>query len=265
MSDRKRSGTAPGKQKGHAKNRTLRQAEETAFSPAAEPKPARKNGKKPEKTAPSPRLTGKKVVWKGGTLLSPLPCVIVTCRDGDTVDAVTVGWTGILCSQPPMTYISLRPERFSHDMVEKTGEFVINVMPAASVRQVDLCGVKSGRDCDKIALCDFHLLPGSAVSVPILREAILSLECRVTQKQALGSHDLFMAEIAAVRADEGILDGDGKLCPEKAGLLAYSHGTYHALGKQIGTFGFSVRKKRTGTRKDPRKKDKKKTKEGTEQ
>ena len=189
-------------------------------------------------------LTGKKAIWKGGTLLSPVPAVIVTCSEGEQVNAVTVAWTGIVCSQPPMTYISLRPERHSYGMIRRTGEFVINLPAANTVRELDLCGVKSGRDQNKIDLCGFHLQPGAEVSVPLLAEAPLALECKVTQVLELGSHDLFLAQIVAVRPDESLIDGAGRLCVEKAGLVAYAHGTYYSLGKPLGTFGFSVRKKR---------------------
>ena len=201
-------------------------------------------------------LSGKKVTWGGSALLSPVPAVLVTCADGETVDAVTVAWTGTVCSHPPMTYISLRPERFSYGIIRKTGRFVINLPSRRIVRQLDLCGVKSGRDTDKIAACGFHLQPGEG-NVPLLAEAPLSLECRVSQVLELGSHHLFLAQITAVHADEALIDNDGKLRMDKAQLLAYAHGTYYALGKELGTFGFSVRKKK----RKPQKKNGKKEKE----
>ncbi|MBO5247867.1 MAG: flavin reductase family protein [Clostridia bacterium] len=192
-------------------------------------------------------LTGKKRALKGSVQLSPVPAVLVTCADGDVIDVVTVAWTGIVCTHPPMTYISLRPERYSYGIIEKTGEFVINLPPASLVRELDLCGMKSGRNLDKIDACGLTLDPAVEVLSPLLREAPLSLECKVKQKLSLGSHDMFLAEIVSVDADEALFNTEGRLCMEKAGLIAYAHGAYYTLGKKLGLFGFSTKKKKKRT------------------
>ena len=163
---------------------------------------------------------------------------------------LTVAWTGMLQSQPPKTYISVRPERYSHHLIQESGQFAINLPTEALVRSVDWCGVKSGRDVDKFAACGLHSAPGSVLTdCPILEESPVNLECKVTQVIPLGSHDLFLAEVAACDVDESLLDESGKLCLEKAKLIVYSHGDYLALGKKLGTFGYSVRKKKPVRRK----------------
>lgn len=184
-----------------------------------------------------------KVFWKGSTQLSPVPAVLVTCKSGDTVNVFTVAWTGIVCSQPPKTYISVRPERFSYGLIAESGEFVLNLTTVEMCRAVDFCGVRSGRDVDKFAACSLETEPAETVAAPLLKDSPVSLECRVTDRISLGSHEMFLADIVAVRAEESLLDKTGKLCLEKASLLAYSHGSYHALGKRLGGFGDSVRKK----------------------
>ena len=181
---------------------------------------------------------------KGSTLLSPVPAVLVTCADGETCDVLTVGWTGIVCTHPPMTYISLRPERYSYEIIKRTGEFVINLPPSTMVKEVDLCGMRSGRDLDKFAACSFTCQPANCVGAPVLKEAPLALECRVKEILPLGSHHMFLAEILSVDADEALINTEGRLCMEKAGLLAYAHGAYYTLGKRIGLFGFSTKKKK---------------------
>ena len=184
-----------------------------------------------------------KVLWKGSTQLSPVPAVLVTCRSGDTVNVFTVAWTGIVCSQPPKTYISVRPERFSYGLIAESGEFVLNLTTEKMLRAVDFCGVRSGRDVDKFAACSLETEPAETVAAPLLRDSPVSLECRVTDRIVLGSHEMFLADIVAVRAEDSLLDDAGKLCMERADLLAYSHGSYHALGKRLGGFGDSVRRK----------------------
>lgn len=185
-----------------------------------------------------------KIVWKGSTLLAPVPAALVTCGTVDTPNVLTIAWTGIVNSNPPMTYISVRPERYSHDIIKESGEFVINLTTGSMIRSVDFCGVRSGRDIDKLAQCKLTVEEASAVKAPVLTQSPLSLECRVTEVKPLGSHDMFLAEIVAVDVDERIVDADGKLHLEQCGLAAYSHGEYFALGKKIGSFGFSVKKKR---------------------
>lgn len=200
--------------------------------------------KKPLPGAPAKALTGKKRFMKGSVQLAPVPAVLVSCADGETCDLVTVGWTGITCTHPPMTYISLRPERYSYGIIKKTGEFVMNLMPSTLVKELDLCGMKSGRDLDKLAACGLTPLPANRVKAPLLKEAPLCLECKVTQVIPLGSHHMFLAEILSVDADEALFNTEGRLCMEKAGLFAYAHGAYFALGKNLGLFGFSTKKKK---------------------
>ena len=200
--------------------------------------------KKPAPGAPTKELTGKKRAMKGSVQLAPVPAVLVSCDDGERRDLVTVGWTGIVCTHPPMTYISLRPERYSHGIIEQSGEFVINMLPSTLVKELDLCGMKSGRNLDKFEACRLTPVPATQVSAPLLKEAPLCLECKVTQKIPLGSHDMFLAEILSVDADEALFNTEGRLCVEKAGLFAYAHGAYFPLGKPLGLFGFSTKKKK---------------------
>ncbi|MBO5163286.1 MAG: flavin reductase family protein [Ruminococcus sp.] len=185
-----------------------------------------------------------KQFWKGSALLAPVPATLVTCGTTEKPNVLTIGWTGIVCTRPPMTYISVRPERFSHDIIKKSGEFVINLTASSMVREVDLCGVKSGRDIDKFAACGFHAVPAVKVAAPLIEECPVSLECKVTESRLLGSHTMFLAEIIGVDADEKYIDSKGKLNLQQCGLAAYAHGEYFALGRKLGDFGFSVRKKK---------------------
>ena len=190
-----------------------------------------------------------KIQWKGSALLAPVPAALVSCGTVEQPNALAIAWPGIICSNPPMTYISVRPERYSHDIIKKSGEFVINLTAGPMTRATDFCGVRSGREMDKLTAAGLAVEPAGAVSAPLIAESPLSLECRVTQILPLGSHDMFLAEIVAVDVEEKLLDKDGKLHLEQAGLVAYSHGEYFALGKKVGSFGFSVRKKRPKKRK----------------
>ncbi|MBR2284543.1 MAG: flavin reductase family protein [Ruminococcus sp.] len=185
-----------------------------------------------------------KQFWKGSSLLAPVPAALVTCGTAESPNILTIGWTGIVCTRPAMTYISVRPERFSHDIIMSSGEFAINLSTPDMVRQTDLCGVKSGRDVNKAELCGFHLVPASQIAVPIIDESPVSLECRVTESKPLGTHTMFLAEIVAVAADERYIDSSGRLSLSQCGLIAYAHGEYFALGKKLGSFGYSVRKKK---------------------
>ena len=186
-----------------------------------------------------------KVFWKPGTLLCPVPVVLVTCGTMKDANAVTVAWTGIVNSDPAMTYISLRPSRFSHEIISKTGEFVINLVSEGLLRKVDSCGVYTGKKVNKIKTFSLGLEAGQTVAAPVLKDSPLSLECRVAEVKPLGSHDMFLAEIVSVDVDERFVDGNGKLDLRQAGLVAYSHGDYLKLGKKLGSFGYSVKKKRT--------------------
>ena len=189
--------------------------------------------------------------WKPGNMLNPVPAVMVSVADeAHRPNIITVAWAGTICTNPPMVSISVRPSRYSYDIIEKTGEFVINLTTEKLARACDYCGVVSGRDVDKFVACGLHSAPGSVLTdCPILEESPVNLECKVTQVIPLGSHDLFLAEVAACDVDESLLDENGKLCLEKAKLIVYSHGDYLALGKKLGTFGYSVRKKKPVRRK----------------
>lgn len=193
-----------------------------------------------------------KQTWKGSTLLNPEPPVLVSCGSMEAANLITIGWAGTICTQPSMVSISVRPERYSYQLIKDSGEFVINLPTRKLVRAVDWCGVKSGRDYDKFAEMKLTPLPASTVSCPILAESPVNLECQVTQVIPLGSHDLFLAKVTAVDVDEALLDEKGKLCLERADLIVYSHGEYFALGKQLGTFGYSVRKKAAPQRRKKR-------------
>lgn len=196
-----------------------------------------------------------KQFWKGSALLAPVPAVLVSCGTAEKPNILTIGWTGIVCTRPAMTYISVRPERFSHDIIKENGEFVINLTTAAMVRETDFCGVKSGRDTNKAEVCGFHFTPAEKVSAPLIEECPVSLECRVTEEKLLGSHTMFLAEIVGVDVDEKYIDGSGRLDLQKCGLAAYAHGEYFALGEKIGSFGFSVRKKKKHRKKKIKKAD----------
>lgn len=187
-----------------------------------------------------------KITWKGGTLLAPLPPALITCGTLEKPNVLTVAWTGILATNPPKTYISVRPTRYSHQLIKESGEFVINLTTAPIIRAADTCGVRSGREVDKFALTGLTPEPATQVACPTIAQSPISLECRVTQVVELGSHDMFMADIVAVNVDPQYLDKDGKLHLERSSLAAFSHGSYYSLGKKIGSLGFSVRRRRAG-------------------
>ncbi len=185
-----------------------------------------------------------KLIWKGSALLGPVPPALVTCGTMEKPNVLTVAWTGIVCTHPAMTYISVRPSRYSYHMLQETGEFVINLPTSAMGKITDFCGMKSGEKVNKIQKCGLTLADASQVSAPILADCPVSLECRITSAQELGSHTMFLAEILAVQVEERFVDSKGKLNLQQAGLLAYAHGEYFALGRKCGDFGFSVRKKK---------------------
>ena len=195
-----------------------------------------------------------KLQWKPGTLLAPAPPALVSCGTMEEHNVLTAAWTGIANSEPPMTYVSIRPQRHSHSIILEKGEFVINLPTEAIVKATDLCGVKSGRDVDKFALAGLTAEPSNLVAAPGIAECPISLECKVREVTHLGSHDMFLADIVAVDVDPKYVDEKGALHMEKAGLLAYAHGAYFGLGKQLGTFGFSVRKKPLKKSRKPAKK-----------
>ena len=179
-------------------------------------------------------------------MINPLPAVLVTC--GDTPEKwnmITVAWTGTICTDPAMCYISVRPERASYPVIERTMEFTINLTTEDMARATDWAGVRSGRDYDKWKETGLTPIPGEKVKSPTIEESPLSIECRVKRIERLGSHSMFIAEVLGVRADSRFIDKEtGKFDLEKAGLIAYSHGAYHKLGPAIGKFGFSVQKRK---------------------
>lgn len=185
-----------------------------------------------------------KVTWNGSTLLGPIPPVLVSCGSLEHPNLLTIAWAGIVNTIPPKTYISVRPERYSYGLIRESGEFVLNLPTAKLVRAVDYCGVKSGKEVDKWKEMQLTAVPASRVSCPLLAESPLSLECRVTDVIPMGTHEMFLADIVATDVEECLLDEKGALHLERAGLLAFAHGTYYALGDRLGTFGYSVRKKK---------------------
>ncbi|MEA4832452.1 MAG: flavin reductase family protein [Oscillospiraceae bacterium] len=184
-----------------------------------------------------------KAVWSPATILAPVPVVFVGCGTLEHPNVLTVAWTGIVNSNPAMTYVSIRPQRYSHNIIESTGEFTINLATSSMCRALDSCGVYTGAKADKFRLFGLNPEKGAKVAAPLIKQSPISLECRVTKIIPLGTHDMFLAEIAAVDVDETLIDENGKLCMSKAKLVAYSHGDYLELGRKIGSFGFSVKKK----------------------
>ena len=188
-----------------------------------------------------------KQTWKPGNMLYPLPAVMVSAADkAGSANILTVAWTGTICTDPAMLYISVRPERYSYGMIRETGEFVVNLTTEELAKATDWCGVKSGRDVDKWK--EMGLTKGKASTLsyaPVILESPVNIECKVTEVKELGSHHMFLAEVKAVQVDESYMNENGKFELNKTGLLAYSHGEYLGLGKKIGTFGYSVRKKKT--------------------
>lgn len=182
-------------------------------------------------------------IWRPGNMLYPVPAVLVSVADqaGNT-NIITVAWTGTVCSDPAMLYISVRPERHSYHMIRETGEFVVNLTTKALLKATDYCGVRSGRDVDKWK--EMKLTPGKAqqVCAPIIEESPVNLECRVTEVKELGSHHMFLAEVVSVDVDASLLNEKGKFELNRSGLITYSHGEYLETGRCLGTFGYSVRK-----------------------
>ena len=182
--------------------------------------------------------------WKGGALLAPVPVALVTCADGEKQNVFTVAWTGIVCTSPPKTYISVRPTRYSYALIRQSGEFAVNLTTRQLVRAADYCGVHTGAKVNKLEKCGLAVEPASVIGCPVLADSPVTLECRVTEILPLGSHDMFLADIVAVDVDEALLDSAGKLHLERAGLAAYAHGDYYELGRKLGGFGFAVARKK---------------------
>jgi flavin reductase (DIM6/NTAB) family NADH-FMN oxidoreductase RutF len=190
-----------------------------------------------------------KVVWKPGTMLYPVPAVMVTAKNGDAESIITIAWAGTICSNPPMVSISIRPDRYSYNIIKDSGEFVINVPGKDLAFAADFCGVKSGRDVNKFEFLKLNREKASVVNVPLIKEAPLSIECKVKNIIELGSHHMFIADVVAVNVESSLIDENGKLHLNKANLICYSHGEYRIASNPIGSFGFSVRKKNTSNKK----------------
>ena len=184
-----------------------------------------------------------KEIWKPGNMLYPLPAVMVSVADKNGhYNIITIGWAGTVCTNPPMVSISVRPERYSYSMIKETGEFVINLTTKELTYATDYCGVKSGRDVDKFREMNLTPVPADKVSAPLIAESPVNIECKVRQIIPLGSHDMFLADVVAVHADERYMDDKHRFHLEKAEPIVYSHGTYFACGEALGTFGYSVKK-----------------------
>ena len=187
-----------------------------------------------------------KLKWKGGALVAPVPPAMISCgSDADgTANIITIAWTGIVNTVPPKTYISVRPSRHSYALIKESGEFAINLTTKALVRHADYCGIYTGAKVNKFEKCGLSKETASEISCPLIAESPLSLECRVTDVIPMGSHDRFLADIVAVDVDDSLVDKDGKLHLDRAGLVAFAHGEYFSLGEKLGTFGYSVKKKK---------------------
>lgn len=185
-----------------------------------------------------------KQTFKPGNMVYPLPALMVSCkRPGEKANIITIAWAATVCSTPPMVSISIRRERHSYDIIRETGEYVINLTTKDLAFATDLCGVKSGRDIDKFREAHLTEQPSQVVAAPGIAESPVNIECRVTDIKELGSHSMFIAEVVNVQVDDKYMDETGKFHLNDAGLIAYSHGAYRELGEQLGTFGYSVKKK----------------------
>ncbi len=185
-----------------------------------------------------------KIEWKPGNMVYPVPAVLVSCADNEgRKNVFTAAWTGTVCTNPPMVYVSIRPERHSYGMIKETGEFVINLTTEGLARATDFCGVRSGRDIDKFKEAKLTAESASKVAAPLIKESPVNIECRVTEIKELGSHHMFLAEVVAVHVDDKYFDDNGKFNLCEAKVISYSHGEYYGLGNLLGTFGYSVRRK----------------------
>ncbi len=185
----------------------------------------------------------KKQTWRAGNMLYPVPAVMVTCkRKNEKANIITVAWAGTVCSDPAMVSISVRKSRYSHEIISETKEFVVNLTTKQLAKATDYCGVKSGRDIDKFKEMNLHTQESTKIETPGILESPVNIECKVVNVLELGTHDMFIAEVVAVDVNEDLLDEKGSLHLDKADLIAYAHGQYFSLGKELGRFGFSVRK-----------------------
>lgn len=185
-----------------------------------------------------------KIMWKPGNMLYPLPTVMVSCqRPGEKPNIITIAWAGTVCSNPPMVSISVRKERYSYDILKETKEFVINLVTKDLCYANDFCGVKSGREVDKFKEMNLHVEPSNKIKAPGIMESPVNIECKVHQMIDLGSHTMFVAEVASVNIDDKYMKDTGRFALNEADLIVYSHGQYYTLGENISKFGYSVQKK----------------------
>ena len=192
----------------------------------------------------------KKQHWKPGNMLYPLPAVMVSCKRGDEKpNIITVAWAGTVCSDPAMVSISVRPNRYSYDIIKESGEFVVNLVTEDLVKKCDFCGVRSGKDIDKFKECGLHEFYEEGMGAPAIEESPVNIHCKVKEVIPLGTHDMFLAEVLGVTVDESYMDETGKFDLDATKLITYSHGSYFSLGKKLGTFGYSVRKKKVPKKK----------------
>ena len=185
-----------------------------------------------------------KVIWKPGTFVYPIPAVMVSCGTMEKSNIITVAWTGILNTEPAMVYISVRPTRYSYNLIKEQGEFVINLTTKKLVRETDWCGVKTGAKVDKFKEMNLHKEKAKFVQCPLIKESPVSIECKVKEIKELGSHHLFIAEVLSIDADDKYIDEKGAFDISKCDLIAYANGGYYSLDKKLGKFGFSVQKKK---------------------
>ena len=194
-----------------------------------------------------------KVTWKSGTFEYPIPAVMVSSGDMENSNIITVAWTGIVCTNPAKVYISIKPERYSYEIIKKTGEFVINLTNKNLAFATDWCGVKSGAKVDKFKEMNLKKEKANFVKCPMIKESPVSIECKVIEIKELGSHHMFIADVLAINADEKYIDENGAFDISKCDLIAYANGGYYVLGKKIGKFGYSVQKKKNKKTKSTRK------------
>ena len=188
--------------------------------------------------------TANRIEFKPGNMLYPVPVVMVSCqRPGEKANIITLAWAGTINSDPPMLSVSIRPERYSYDIIRETGEFVVNLTTKNLTWETDYCGVKSGRDIDKFKECKLTPCASNVVVCPGIAESPVNLECKVKDIVKLGSHDMFVAEIVSVNVSEEYMDEKGKFHLNDSEMIAYSHGEYFSLGEKLGSFGYSVKKK----------------------
>ena len=185
-----------------------------------------------------------KVTWKSGTFLYPIPAVMVSCGTMEKSNIITVAWTGIINTNPAMVYISVRPSRYSYNLIKEQGELVINLTTKDLVKATDWCGVKTGAKVDKFKEMNLHKEKAKFVECPMIKESPVSVECKVKEIKELGSHTMFVAEVLAINSDEKYIDENGAFDISKCNLISYANGGYYSIGKKLGKFGFSVKKKK---------------------